>query len=229
MAFCENCGMSLPYGAANCPSCGAKADYNVPVTPAPPPKQPTPPPPPPPPPSKLILAEKEEIVRQYRCCSVKRPRLVGNLTVTNKRVIYHGSAVASRIDMEVSLDSVSGLQCYYGTNVSILGIILGAIAAISGFTMMGNSFFAGLIVALLGGYIIYRSVRKSFSLAIYSSKANGSPISVGLGPLNLIGSGALHTLTCSPTAETDRMLNELGALIQDLQTLGDHAIQKWRR
>lgn len=39
------------------------------------------------------------------------------------------------------------------------------------------------------------------------------------------GNGALKTLKSAPTQDTDRMINELGAVIHDLQTMGDAAIE----
>ena len=51
---------------------------------------------------------------------------------------------------------------------------------------------------------------------------------VGTAPQNMLGNGALYTLKSRPTVDTDRMIDELGALIQDLQTFGDQAITKWK-
>ena len=88
-------------------------------------------------------------------------------------------------------------------------------------------FVAAVVLLVLGIVLLIFSLRKCFFLSIYSSKANGSPISIGGGPRTLVGNGALYSLASEPTEDTDRMMNELGALVQDLQTLGDHAISKW--
>ena len=181
---------------------------------------------------KLILAENEKVVRQYQCSDIKRPRCSGYLIVTNKRLLFQGKGTTSRISKEVVLDSVSGLDCYYGMNINIPGIILGVLLALCSFMLFGGGgqlVFPGLIVLALGVLLVVSSFQKSFCLSVYSSKANGSPITVGTGPKTLAGNGALYTLASAPTPDTDRMLDELGALVQDLQTLGDHAIEKWSK
>ena len=83
------------------------------------------------------------------------------------------------------LDSVSGLDCYYGMNINIPGIILGVLLALCSFMLFGagsQMIFPGLIVLALGVLLVVSSFQKSFCLSVYSSKANGSPITVGTGP-----------------------------------------------
>lgn len=238
MAFCEECGSRIPDGAAQCPACGAAvAQDSVPYS-----QQPAygytqpraaqtqtstgfl---------NDLVLAENEQIVRQYQCSKVKRPKCSGYLTVTNKRILFQAKASTSRISKEVVLDSVSGLDCYYGLNVNVFGILLGVLFALCGLGLLfgtgGALAFPGILVLVAAAVIIYFSLQKSFFLSVFSSKASGTPISLGAGARTLVGNGALYALVSEPTADTDRMINELGALVQDLQTLGDHAIDKWCR
>ena len=243
MAFCEECGSRIPDGADKCPACGAavaapqqtqnpNTGYGQQNTgrerqsapsyrPAAGGRV-----------DNLVLAENEKIVRQYQCSNVKQPRCVGYLTVTNKRILFQGKAATSCIAKEVVLDSVSGLDCYYGLNVNGGLLALGVLLALAGLFLLindGDMAVWGLLAIVLGVVLIVLSFQKSFFLAIFSSKANGSPISIGAGARSLVGNGALYSLISEPTADTDRMLNELGALVQDLQTLGDHAIEKWSK
>lgn len=240
MAFCEECGSRIPDGAAKCPACGTPVAGEQPQAPGY--SQQTPNHERKSAPSyrpaagdrvdNLVLAENEKIVRQYQCSNVKQPRCVGYLTVTNKRVLFQGKAATSRIAKEVVLDSVSGLDCYYGLNVNIGLLVLGVLLALGGlFVLIGDGDMAaiGLLGIVLGIALGVLAFQKSFFLSIFSSKANGSPISIGAGARSLVGNGALYSLISEPTADTDRMLNELGALVQDLQTLGDHAIEKWSK
>lgn len=177
------------------------------------------------------MAEGEKVVRKYHCSNIKRPRCEGYLTVTNKRIVFEGKAAGSRIAKEVAIDSVSGLDSYYGRNISVLGIIFGVIFCIAGIVLMTGHMnkLIPLLAIVLGAIIIYFSIKPCFFLNIFSSKATSAPISLGGGPKTMVGNGALYTLVSLPTSETDRMLNELGAIITDLQTLGDHAIEKWSR
>ena len=235
MPFCEDCGSRIPDGASSCPACGAAVEPSVTAIPYTKPSyyeqaraaQPSSTPL-----NGLLLAENERIVRQYQCSNVKRPKCTGYLTVTNKRVLFQAKAATSRISKEVVLDSVSGLDCYYGLNINVFGILLGIIMVLGGLALLfvaEEMVFPEILLIVLGGIVIYVSLQKCFFLSIFSSKANGSPISLGAGARTLVGNGALYALVSEPTADTDRMINELGALVQDLQTLGDHAIDKWCR
>lgn len=178
--------------------------------------------------SYIKLSENEEVVRQYQCSNIKQPAsCIGYLTVTTKRVIFEGRSSGSRIGKEVILDSVSGLECAYGTNINLRRLIVGILIALLGLSGNFRSMLQ-IIIILVGVYLVITSFRKTFKLAIYSSKASSSPISIGEGIRSLFGNEAAYTLVSEPTADTDRMLNELGAMVQDLQTLGDYAITKWK-
>ena len=168
MAFCEECGSRIPDGADKCPACGAAVaapqqaqapNYSQQAS-----RQSAP--------SyrpaagsqvdKLVLAENEQVVRQYQCSNVKRPRCVGYLTVTNKRILFQGKASTSRIAKEVVLDSVSGLDCYYGLNINVGGIILGVILALAGLFLLvedGDTAIWGLLAIALGVLCVIGSIQ----------------------------------------------------------------------
>jgi|GEM_PF-1083491 len=261
MAFCTKCGAPLPEGANVCPSCGAPAQEKPAGT------GPVPESAPAgysgytaggggeyrreaPPrhsaacvePGSVLLADGEVTVRTYRCASLFFGRTEGYLSVTNKRLVFQGHSPASRVAQEVSIDGISGLDGYYGHDISLGKIICGIIAIIIAFNVFGMSrnlgyyyssvnggmIFLGIVLLALGAFLIYLGVQKCFILSVTSSKVTGSGISIGRAPHGMLGNGALFTLTSRPTVDTDRMLNELGAIVQDLQTLGDKAIDKWR-
>lgn len=179
--------------------------------------------------SNIKLADNEEVVRQYQCSNIKQPAsCIGYMTVTTKRILFEGRSAGSRIAKEVVLDSVSGLDCAYGTNINLRRLIIGIIIALLGLVGRWNSMFQ-VVIILVGIYLIITSFRKTFMLSIYSSKTSSSPISIGEGIRSLLGNEAAYTLVSEPTPDTDRMLNELGAMVQDLQTLGDYAVTKWKK
>lgn len=187
--------------------------------------------------ANMCLAENEKVVRQYQCTDIRHPKAAGYLAVTNKRVIFYGRGSSSRVVKEVVLDSVSGIDCFYGMDIRLGRLIFGVILAILGIVLksvIDDAFYFGsygtpaLLLTVIGVLLVALSLRKCFYLSIFSSKANGSPISIGGQPRSVIGNGALYSLSSRPTQDTDRMLSELGALIQDLQTMGDHAIDKWK-
>ena len=197
----------------------------------------------------FVLADGEQIVKRYRCCESKRlfkPSCQGYLYVTNKRVIFSGygkennfipgvNPLNSRVCNEVLLSSVSGMKTSYGTNVSFALVLFGILFFIGGFVLLLNRYMPsdlktlGFLIVVIGGLMLYLSRRKNFQLKIFSNAANGSPINVGEGAISVKGNSAIFTLNSLPTEETDRMINELGALVQDLQTKGDYAIEKWQK
>jgi len=95
----------------------------------------------------------------------------------------------------------------------------------------GSSFaillvFATSILILI--LLVKYAKRLTMSLAIGSKGGASSPIVIsGMSGLGLANSAAPKALESEPTAETDQMIKEIGALILDIQTLGDHGLEKW--
>lgn len=181
-----------------------------------------------------VLAEGEVVVRKYNCADVRGVK--GYLTVTNKRLLFNASGGNSRFNQEVTLSSVSGLTCYRGLNVDTKMVIIGSILALLGIGVLsassntygGGGGALGMILMAVGGFIIYLGIRTAFQIAVYAKDVQLSPIVVGEGPKSLLGNSALFAIASTPTVDTDIMLEELGALVQDLQSVGDLAIEKWQ-
>lgn len=186
----------------------------------------------------LVLSENEQLVRQYHCSSVKKPKCEGYLSVTTKRMTFQaegGGFFRSRISKEISLDKITGVDCYYGTNLKMAQIVFGVILLIYGFIIMGinQRFGAGMgflsfLMIVLGIVLIIFSIKKSFKLTVYASECSPSPISIGEGAISIHGNTAFYAIVSEPTSDTDRMIDEIGALVHDLQTMGDMAISKWK-
>jgi len=67
--------------------------------------------------SEFYLSDNEQIVRNYECTKRFRllaPAVIGYLTITNKRIVYHSQAKSltgsSAVVSEVALDDFSGLR-----------------------------------------------------------------------------------------------------------------------
>lgn len=181
------------------------------------------------------LADGEVIVKEYNCANIRG--VSGYLTVTNKRLMFNASGGNSRYSQEVSLSSVSGLTCYRGTNVDVPRLVFGIILAFVGvitLAFLSGSYFqnTGMVIGILflsiGGILCFLAVRTAFQIAVYAKDVSISPIVVGEGPKSLLGNSALFAIVSTPTTDTDKMLNELGAMVQDLQSMGDLAIEKWQ-
>lgn len=180
---------------------------------------------------EILLSEGEEIVRSYYCASLRFQLIRGYLTVTNKRVIFNGLGTNSRIEKEVVINSVTGVDTYYGTNIRVFNIVAGAILVLFGL-MMGDSrsgTWISFVFMFVGALVIWSGIKKTFVLAIYAANSNPSSINIGMGAVSALGNGAVMSLTANPTSETDVMMKEVGAMILDIQTHGDYAIEKWKK
>ena len=197
----------------------------------------------------LVLADGETIVRQYLCVRYESlfSSATGKLTVTNKRLLFLAKGNDSRLSEEVSLDSVSGLMGYYGRFIELRKILIGIALIILGlvFGIMlikassaigygsgsgsGGGWFILIALVAVGALLIFTAMGKVFGLRIYAKDVNSSPIQIGSGPKGFLGNSAIYGYTGDERSSvTDQMLNELGALVKDLQSMGDHAIEKWQ-
>jgi hypothetical protein len=92
-----------------------------------------------------------------------------------------------------------------------------------------------LIVAL--GAAIYTLIsiflyarRETISLAIGSKGGSNTPIAIsGITGFGIFNTAAIKALSAEPAEHAEEMLKELGALITDVQTMGDFGVQKWTR
>ena len=163
------------------------------------------------------------------------PRCTCNLTVTNRRVMYHGRTSSGRIVDSVPLDSVSAISSFYGKAVSRSHLIAGIILAIIGLVLMvmsdsSSSVVFGLLLLAGGEALVYYALQqKAFCLSIYTSNASSCPIVAGnIGGVFAIAKTVGFTLLAKPTEETDMMICELSAMITDLQSMGDYGVTRWK-
>lgn len=88
---------------------------------------------------------------------------------------------------------------------------------------------AGLINLYALLCIFWYARRPAFSLMIGSKGGSSTPIAIsGASRLGILDTSAGRALTAEPAEETEEMLKELGAVILDIQTLGDLGIKKWQ-
>ena len=166
------------------------------------------------------FAEDEVKVREYLCSNMNFPKTRGILTVTNKRVLFRGKALNYDISQEVQLKNVSAIQTYHGRNINILGILLGILLV----------FLFPIVGLIIGALIIYLATRKIFILSVISSQSKVAPISIGILPKGIFTTFSEKLLNMGASkVDSDIIVNELGALILELQTQGDMAIEKWKR
>ena len=177
---------------------------------------------------KVVLSDGEEIVKTYCCAKMVTPRCDGYLTVTNKRIIFEGRGGVSRITQEAWIEGISGINAFYGQDIRIMRLILGIIVTVAGIPAVELNGFLGFLLMCGGLALVCFSFLKCFKMQIHTANFTNSGISLGSSPSNKLGNTALYSLVGRPTEDTDRMINELGAVVKDLQTMGDLAIKKWK-
>lgn len=79
-------------------------------------------------------------------------------------------------------------------------------------------------------FMVYFGRRRTFSLMIASKTSKGSGIFIPGNAFSLIwgrDNTALQSLNAGPASDAEVIVKELGAMITDIQQLGDFGIQKW--
>ena len=80
-------------------------------------------------------------------------------------------------------------------------------------------------------YFMYKYIfinDQQFGVSIYSRSSNGIGISIQTIFSNKSkGFSPNETLRTNPGEDSEKILNELGAFILDIQQMGDYGIQKW--
>lgn len=178
-------------------------------------------------PINIRLAEGEVIVREYEAARQKffLPSTNGTLIVTNKRVIFYSGAAGSRISSSVPIQSAGVITVFNGSVANPVFVVIALVGMFLFFTNLGRygnggMVFLGLVMTIVG---IFLMNVPTMYLSIGST--NSSPGMV-IGKPNIIGS-ALYAINGYGGKDIDLIMNELGALILDLQQMGDQALKKW--
>ncbi|MEK4011130.1 hypothetical protein [Peribacillus sp. FSL M8-0224] len=188
----------------------------------------------------IILAEDEVVIREYEASYIDVPKSEGYIITTNRRLIFTGSTSSamgsSIIVRDTKIDNITGVVGGLTRKKSIIQIIIGVIIALIGLVGIFNDFnIIMLLVLLLGSYIAYRGISAGgvqMYLSIFSSQA-APAISVAVeasrGLFSRISKhDAVMTVAASgPGKHTEQMIREIGALVQDIQIMGELAVSKW--
>ena len=227
---CPKCGNELVPGAKFCGKCGTTVTTKS-VTPSLIRM-----------PNGIALGEGERIVKQYRIgrYTLRRGEVI--VTVTNKRVIrYEISSflgLQNNLIEDVNIDVVNGTATEVKRSLSILGLTVATILLVLGILMIVWSFsfwhfdpllFIGGISAIaVTAFLVFKSIQPTMYFTLQTALGSRTlETSVNdRGRFMRFGkTGAIFQF--KPTPETVIMLQEIGAMIYDLKTLGDMAIEKW--
>lgn len=189
----------------------------------------------------IKLGSEEKFITEYQASKLISPSATGYLIVTNRRVIFTGEGVnllgkKSLVIRDVKIDLVSGVISYIGPAWKWLrffpSLLLGVISIFLGEELFGI-FYLGLLYPL---YVIYSMLfGNDVEIRIIASDQQHSSIGVSVDNTGfihkLLGIGTndawVSISAKGPEQDTEKMMKELGALIQDVQVMGDLAIEKW--
>ena len=181
----------------------------------------------------VALGEEERIVKQYRCMELHSfsPRGLGWLTVTTKRIIYdiEGWSIItgrSRRVFESNIEQVTGVGAYYGGGIRVknifatlfLGIITGLLYY---FFRSGDTAWPYMVSGALAVISILLWWQTAFSLRIFIGAS--TPL-IEFGDMydrkGLLGAGASYGMRGAPGPDADKMISELGIVIEEIKKTG---------
>lgn len=188
----------------------------------------------------IVLAENEVVIREYEASALEVPKAEGYVIVTNRRVVFTGSsqsiAGSGLVVRDVKVDSISGVVAGLVRNRSFKLLILGVLLALVGLFMTFKDLsLVSSLILIIGAICLYFGL-KSKGMLMYINilgSQSSSALSVTVESSSLFsrvrGNEANMTISAAgPGRHTEQMLREIGALIQDVQVMGDMAIEKWK-
>ena len=96
-----------------------------------------------------------------------------------------------------------------------------------GTVLLIGAFIAGIYALVT---FFQYAVRETMSLTIGSKGGAYTPIAItGVSVLGIFNTAALKALSAGPASDAEAMIREIGAVISDIQTLGDLGVDKWKR
>lgn len=194
--------------------------------------------------------EGEVSVKSYQCTQFNSRvfgiKAGGYLEVTNKRLLFQalgkGMNGYSVIHSEVAIADVSEIKIYKGNSFNIMMLIVGIflsiavaslVKAILSFMMDSGTLGSFLALAIFAGgvYWFYTNCKKeAFSLVINSKGGSGNVVQIaGLSPFGGGSSIASKALEALPGQDSELLFKEIGAVVLDIQNMGENAIGKWKK
>lgn len=205
----------------------------------------------------ILLADGEQVIRKYRCVTAdygssdrtldsvvsigRKPDTDGVVVVTNKRVIYYAEGkVASKGSntppihlQEAFIDKICSTDFVKATTktamlVPIALMILGLIPLITGLVCDTNlaMIIPGAIILATGAVFLVLSMMSKHDLVLMRINTTASECGIRVSGVSENEERAM-AFYMVPTDEFKSMASEIGALIIDLQTVGDECIDKW--
>lgn len=187
------------------------------------------------------LSQGERVIREYEASSLVEPAVTGYVVATNRRLIFTGNAKTSMgssvIVRDTKIENVVGVTGGLTYERSIKALILGALTALVGVVLLFGGYVMYALAALaVGGFIMYKGWRAGGThmhmnvITTQSAPAFGVSVAMRRGWLSNQALGEVYTMVeaAAPGRDTEQMIRELGAVVQDIQQMGDAAIERWQ-
>ena len=116
---------------------------------------------------------------------------------------------------------------YYGLALGFLSPVLKSIGSF--YQSYGSAKPAAVAALVLFIYALIKFAKKpAFSLSIHSRSGSETIVKItGTSPMGAGNKSAIKSLTAKPGPDSDLVLKELGAVVSDIQNLGDYGLAKW--
>jgi hypothetical protein len=90
--------------------------------------------------------------------------------------------------------------------------------------------FLGFLVGIYALFCVFWYARRpTMSLSVGSKGGSSTPIAIsGISGFGILNTSASKALSAEPAEDAESLLKELGALIMDIQVLGDLGINQWQ-
>jgi hypothetical protein len=189
--------------------------------------------------TEILLLPGEVVIRNYHAAQLLSPKCDCYLTITNLRAIVSGLYESllgdnSAIFQQVNIAGISGVNSGFSVVTDWLRVLIFVALEIavvtiadswlSGFEFFKNHpigalFFLGILVA---GTVAF-CTRRQFVLELFAPAAS-TPIRLGEG---YGAKSGLLALAGEPGANAGSIIEEVGAMIEDLKTNGEEAVKRW--
>ncbi|WP_339881156.1 hypothetical protein [uncultured Algoriphagus sp.] len=117
--------------------------------------------------------------------------------------------------------------------LGMLGVIITSTTGY--FNQLGSAKFATVVFVIVLIYALFRFSKKpAFSLSVFSKSGSNAIVEIATpSPLPFqntkAGATASKALVGRPDKDSLLVLQELGAVILDIQNMGEHGIEKWKK
>lgn len=204
----------------------------------------------------VVLARSERVVREYHASQSEvgglRAFVMGlfagpgteggdrYLIVTTERLLLVGETQlrggAGRVVQEVHIDQVSGLSCVIASGwmagwalLQLVGKALIGLVLVILLSRVSGFFWLLLVVWLWWLIGALMAQGKRVSVVVYAKNVSASPVSVSSQAKSGRFSGRYEAfdLPVSPGRDAVQMTAELGALIRDIQSESNSAVERW--